>query len=285
MKFAVGMLAFSLVVFASNGFAGAQPVCGTQTTSLGDSYNYCVHTGNRQKTQDVVYYFHGLWGNARQFFDQRRDTSWVLKRWAQLGYEPSVVTISFGEIWLLVNNQKFPLLPVFQNEMMPFLEGQVGGLGSGRRLLMGESMGGFNASQASLQLPAIFSKVALLCPALTVIGPYSSEADIDKYIARTKALRSRVNLMLGISREVFADEADWQNHNPFNLLTRYSGLIRPVFFVSTGLQDEFGFQEGSAEFVKAAQAVGMSATWSPLAGGHCKYNREAVAQFFLSRTR
>lgn len=285
MKIAVGMLAFSLMVFASDGFAGTQPVCGTKETSLGDSYSYCIQTGNRAKTQDVVYFFHGLWGNARQFFEQRRDTAWVLKRWAQLGYEPSIVTVSFGEIWLLVNNDKFPLIPLFQNEMMPFLEGQLGGLGNGRRLLMGESMGGFNASQAALQLPATFAKVALLCPALTVIGPYSSQAEIDQYISRTKALRSRVDLMLGISREVFADDTDWQNHNPFNLLQRYSSMIKPVFFVSTGLQDEFGFQEGSAEFAKAAQGQGFSATWVPLAGRHCKYNREALAQFFLSRVR
>lgn len=283
MKKTMWLITLLLVASASEAGAKAAPTCATREISAGYTYEYCIRTGDRSKNEDIVYFFHGLWGNARSWFVAGTRTQLLEKRWAELGYNPTVVTISFGEIWLLVNTEEHPLLSALQNEMMPFLESQVGGIRQGRRHLIGMSMGGFNSAQASLQLPGSFSRVALLCPAITTVGPYSSAQDIERYIQRTKAQRSRVELMLDISRDFFKDQAEWDRHDPLLLLGRYSGAVKPTYLVSTGLQDEFGFQEGSAEFVKQAKAVAMKARWVPVQGGHCAFDRESVARFIADK--
>lgn len=273
------MLSFALVSVQGQ----AAQTCGTKEISAGYSYDYCIQTTDRTKTQDVVYFFHGLGGNARTWFTQTQGTQWIEKKWSSQGYQPTIITISFGEIWLLVNNEEFPLITAFRDEMMPFLEGQIGGLGKGRRLLMGQSMGGFNSVQASLQMPGTFLKVVLMCPAITTVGPFDPPEAIERYIIRTKALRSRVNMMLDISREFFKTQEDWQRHDPLLLIKTFDPSIKQVYLVSTGMKDEFGFQEGSAEFVKAAKTQGVIASWLPVQGGHCVFDRDAVARFIWNQ--
>lgn len=278
-------IAFLLNFLALSVSANSEPVCGERALRNGLSFEYCIRMTDRTKTEDIVYFFHGLGGNAQTWFTQTEGTKWIDRHWAHKGYKPTVVTLSFGEAWLLVNTEEYPLLPAFASEIMPFLEGQVGGLRGGRRLLMGQSMGGFNSVQASLQLPGVFNRVALMCPAITTVGPYDSQEQIEDYIARTGARRDWVNLMLGISREFFRSDEEWSRHNPFTLLQSYSHAVKPVFLVSTGVRDEFGFQEGSALFVRDAANAGFFATWIPVPGGHCLFDRSAVATFMLEGRR
>jgi pimeloyl-ACP methyl ester carboxylesterase len=276
-------LFFALLFVLASSLSFANPLdhtCGTETI-YGISFKYCMNHVDRQQTRDIVYFFHGLQGNAESWFT-RTEGATVANYWSRNGYEPTVVTVSFGGAWLLVNNDRFPLLPFFKNQMMPFLEQQVGGLKDGRRLLIGASMGGFNASQASLQLPGDFKKVALLCPAITTIGPYSSPQEVAAYIKRTGANPVYVRLTLGISKKIFEDEADWENHNPLNLLKRYPATAeKPAFFVSVGMKDDFGFQEGSEAFAKEAQLNSYITQWVPVAGGHCQFDVIATADFIM----
>lgn len=280
-----GWALFSAFIFSTVfAVAGTPPVCGEKEISAGYSYTYCIRQGNRNQNKDVVFFLHGLGGNARTWFTQTQGTQWIEKKWAEKGYRPTIVTVSFGEIWLLVNTPEYPLISAFKDEMMPFLESKIGGLAGGRRLLMGQSMGGFNSVQASLQLPGAFTKVVLMCPAITTVGPFDPPSAIDDYIQRTGANRSRVNLMLSISAEFFRSEDQWMAHEPFHLLQQYAGP-KPVFLVTTGLQDEFGFQEGSEVFASQARVLDFSATWVPLPGPHCVFDRAAVANFILDGRR
>ena len=280
-------LAIALLVFSSLGHAqdSAEPSyqsdysCGTES-QLGFTFNYCIRNVDRTKTQDIIYFFHGLMGNEETWFTQKMGTGMLERKWHFRGYDPTIVTISFGEVWLLVNNNKYPLIPYFKDVIMPFLEKKVGGLGKGKRMLIGQSMGGFNAAQASLQLPNVFSKVALLCPAITTVGPFSSQQDIDAYITRTGAIPSRVKLMLSISHQVFVNQRDCDKHDPLNLLGLYRAN-NPEFYVSTFLQDDFEFQEGSEEFVNAGKKVGFKTQWVPVPGGHCNFDRRTAANFIM----
>lgn len=250
-------------------------------TAQGVPFNYCYRNADATNNDDIIYFFHGLDGSAESWFTQCLGTLMVQKWWQLKGYKPRIVTISFGKQWLLVNNERFPLLPLFTNSIMPFLENKIGGLRQGHRHLIGESMGGFNAVEVALKKPGLFSRVALLCPAIPTIGPFSSPQEIENYIDRTGADRSLVQRMLKISQAVFVNNADWERHNPLTLIKKYHSSKRSKFLVSTGLWDNYGFQEGSAVFSRLANANSFYSIWIPVPGGHCNFNRYSTANFIM----
>ena len=91
-----------------------------------------------------------------------------------------------------------------------------------------------------------------------------------------------VNLALNISRQVFENQTDWDNHDPLKLLAKYpADAVKPKFYVSTGTSDEFGFQEGSAVFVVKALENAYEAQWTPVSGGHCIFDRLGTANFIM----
>ncbi|HWU42898.1 MAG TPA: alpha/beta hydrolase-fold protein [Bdellovibrio sp.] len=249
-------------------------------TQQGLTFKYCIRHVDRSKNQDVIYFFHGLMGDEETWFTQTYGTGMLERKWHWRGYDPTIVTISFGEVWLLVDNHRFPLIPYFKHIIVPLLEKKIGGLGQGRRMAIGESMGGFNAVEAALKIPNFFSKVALLCPAITTVGPFSSEQEIQAYIDRTKAVPDRVRLALSISKQVFINEDDWMKHDPLRILRLYHGH-KPNFYVSTGMQDDFGFQEGSEQFASLGKTDGYKTQWVPVAGGHCNFDRRTTADFIM----
>lgn len=254
--------------------------CGSETAK-GFDFTYCYRNAEATNNDDIVYFFHGLGGNAETWFTQCLGTLMVQKWWQIKGYKPRIVTISFGKQWLLVNNERFPLLPLFSNSIMPFLEKKMGGLRGGHRHLIGESMGGFNAAEVALKKPGLFSRVALLCPAITTINPFSSREEIERYIERTGASRNLVQRMLQISQSVFINKADWEKHNPLALIRNYHSSKRSKFYVSTGLWDGYGFQEGSEIFSRLANANSFFSIWVPVPGGHCNFNRFITANFIM----
>ncbi|KYG65294.1 hypothetical protein AZI87_12115 [Bdellovibrio bacteriovorus] len=254
--------------------------CGTDS-ARGIEFKYCYRKSSATNNDDIVYFFHGLYGSEKSWHRQFWGTWFIQKWWYFRGYQPRVVSISFGPKWLLVNNKKYPLLPLFTQEIMPMMEKRMGGLRRGKRHVIGQSMGGFNATQIALRNPGMFSRVALLCPAITHIGPYDSEKDIHKYVARTGAKLRLVKKMLNISRSIFLNKQDWDLHNPFNLLKKYNSSKRAKFYLSTGMIDGYGFQEGSKDFYDMAHGKSFLSRWVPVPGGHCNFNRKNTAYFIM----
>lgn len=244
-------------------------------------FRYCYRDLNTTNSQDIIYFFHGLDGSEETWFTQYLGTLIIQKWWKWWGYRPRIVTVSFGPQWLLVNNQRFPLLPLFTKKIMPFLEGKIGGLKNGRRHLIGQSMGGFNAAEVSLKSPGLFSRVALLCPAISTVGPFSSSREIEDYIERTGASRELVKKMLTISRSVFLNQEDWNRHDPLLLLKNYRSPLKPKFYVSVGLEDGYGFQEGAGVFYALAKTRAFLSKWWPVPGGHCSFSRKGTAHFIM----
>jgi S-formylglutathione hydrolase FrmB len=254
--------------------------CSTETL-IGVSFKYCFKRGDQAGiNQDIVYFLHGLEGNEKTWFSQKAGTAYIDHLWSKWGYNPSVVTISFGDAWILVNNPRFQLLSFFKKVVMPFLESKVGFLGQGRRILVGQSMGGLNAAIASLKSPGLFSKVALLCPAITNVGPFSSQQEIENYIERTGANPKRVNLMLTLSKKIFVNPLDWQNHDPLHLLKKYQGT-KSKYYISTGVIDDYGFEEGTELFTRFSRQKGFHTWWVPAPGVHCDFDRPTTARFIM----
>lgn len=255
-------------------------ICGSEELQ-GGSFRYCFRDPEGVNHSDIVYFFHGLGGSEKTWHRQFLGTRMIQDWWTLRGYRPRVVSVSFGSQWLMVDNKRYPLITYFTKVIMPFLEKKMGGLRGGRRHIIGQSMGGFNGAELALKKPGMFSRVALLCPAIATVGPYSSDREIEDYIERTGARRRLVNKMLRISRSVFIDKKDWDNHDPLRLMKNYSSSKKPRFYVSVGTSDGYGFQEGSRVFTQRASAFSFLFNWVPVPGGHCNFKRIGTANFIM----
>lgn len=246
------------------------------------SWKFCVYTETGSRNQDVLYYFHGRGLDEKAWGDDGYYTGMVRKAWQAHGAgAPTVIAISFGKDWLLVPKNKSPysgLLDAFTAAVVPTMEARIGGV-KGRRILLGESMGGFNGTAVALRT-TLFAKAALLCPPMTTLSPFATEAEIVAFIERTKASPEKVRGAIQLSRAFLPEPADYDAASPLQLAEKASSATPPLY-VSCGSYDEYGFFEGAERFAATARARGTKVAWRPLQGGHCAVDIESVAAFLL----
>lgn len=272
-----------LIVNISTAHTASSHTCGKDIAG-GVEYRWCIDrplVGNN----DVLYYLHGGGGNETSW-TTATDNLEIQKEWDfSHSKSPTVITVSFGASWLLTEVAKPDnpaLFPIFTDDIMSHLESKLG-TPVGKRLLKGESMGGFNASQLWLKKPNSFSRVALVCPGISTIGPYSSKMAIAEFLDRNKPYidLARVNELLEWTKWEFPTVQSWVDHDPLALIQ--NGAKRSAeLYVSCGEQDEYGFFEGAGKFSDLASVTGANVKWDPMAGGHCVSNAKAIADF-LSR--
>ena len=135
-------------------------------TPVYEPLNFCVYTWPGSKNPDILYYFHGGGGSAKQWGQMKEYYS----LWKKLGIDPpTVVTYSLGPFWLMKGSksEQGTRMHWFLKEFIPAVENLVGfDQKKGFRHLEGVSMGAANAFLVSLNGPALFEKVALNCPAI-----------------------------------------------------------------------------------------------------------------------
>jgi pimeloyl-ACP methyl ester carboxylesterase len=280
----VGILFFSGSVSASFAQTATptpafpQVTC-TQSSGGGFWYDYCIHKVATSTNPDVLYYLHGLNGSQYEW----EDGPFYSQIYALWGNQaPTVVSITYGSIWLLAQTNGSGLSGLYDNFVNTALPGieTANSLHPRRRLLFGLSMGGFNAAELYLKNPTLFAEVALACPAITTVGPYDGSNAIDDYIHRTHASAGDVDEAIYVSESYFPTEADWLKAAPLTLVNNVNASFPPLY-VSGGLQDQYGFFEGASQFVSAVNAHGGKANWNPLQGGHCTFDWQGTALFFL----
>lgn len=276
----IQVFAFSEQDFSSN---GSKVWCDSQTASE-INFKFCIYDPQKnKKSNDIIYFFHGLDGNEKTWFTQFLGTRLIHNLWRHWGYHPRIITVSFGPRWILANNERYGYLHFLRTYVMPLLERKIGGLNGGQRHLIGQSMGGFNAAEISLKFPGLFSRVALLCPAITSIGPYSDDKEIEKYVKRTGADRNLVYDLIQIGREFFTDQEDWENNNPLSLIRHYKAPKKSKYFISVGVEDGYGFYEGSKKFKIMAKLKRFSSKMITVPGDHCNFSRSGAARFILNK--
>ena len=284
-KFDLKIMFFVIsLIFTQSAFAVSpelQIQCGHDEQD-GIGWNYCDHQLAGSTSQDVLYYFHGLYGSELEW-----QNSLVLdETYAAWGLSaPRVITISYGTVWLLAEKNEGQASGLYEHLVhtaLPYLEKQLH-VNPVHRLLMGASMGGFNASQVYLKNPELFYKVALACPAITSVSPYASSDEISSYISRTGALNSYVDTALRLSSIYFPSPESWSQSDPIELAKQRVTEKFPDLFVSGGTEDEFGFQEGGKIFAETVALKGAKATWTALPGLHCTYDVSGTAQFLISK--
>lgn len=261
---------------------GFETRCGNAQTE-DRAYSWCIHNDPQSTNPHVLYYLHGLGGSEKNWknlnaYQQLRG------EWKRQGYPlPTVVSVSFGKAWLLTQvprGDRKGLYDLFIQNILPELEKSLPRPFS-KRFLMGESMGGFNSSQLLLKNGSLFTRVALLCPAIPTLSPYASEKEVDEFLQRNQPYVDPylVGWMRAWGQQEFPTAQDWNQHDPIALSSRLTPQS-PRLYVSCGKRDEFGFFEGSDLFARNAFEQNVRVRWVPLPGEHCVIDPVSVAHFF-----
>ncbi len=245
------------------------------------TWKYCITTTRDSTSGDVMFEFHGLAGSENSWISHKRNIA-IRQAWQDLHLQaPTVVSLSFGPVWLLAEKNsavKSGLYEEFRDVIYPRINQKLGVL-KGKRLIIGASMGGFNASQIYLKNPSLFSKYLLECPIMTDITPYSSSADIQSYIDRNHASKLRVDTMLTISKEYFPTDKDYATAWQLKLAPILLSPLSPPAHMSCGDQDPYGIYNSVSQFKDIAISKGVNIQWQSMSGGHCVVDAVAIAKF------
>jgi enterochelin esterase-like enzyme len=273
-----------------NFLTASQPPTSTQppaiqsecarTTLNNQSFGWCLTPTDREKNPNVIYFFHGLTLNEHRW-DTAQFTQDMVSIWKSQGLTPpTVVTVSFGPVWLLTEVPgSARLYDLFVQQIMPYFENIIGPVTSDQRIVLGESMGGFNAGQLLVKNPELFSKFALQCPAITPVGPFDKDSETLQFISQSGAEPFHVLLTKIIGMWTFKNEANWLNHAPLVL-----ALNRPSFenqvYLSCGTADEFGFEVGTGQLYNELRNKTEGIQYELIQGGtHSTVDAQKMANF------
>jgi enterochelin esterase-like enzyme len=242
---------------------------------------FCINKAAQGVNGDVVYHLHGRNMDERVWNDDSYLTAMLQAHWQEAAVRPpTVVTVSYGPVWLLVPKGQLKDSGLLEDFMqrLPDIEAVVGK--PRRRLLLGESMGGLNALILGLTQHTHFAKVAALCPGVYADSPFSPFATLKAGAERTGANPKIIFGIVQLAKAHFADESEWNRASPLQLIER-AGAHFPNLFLSCGLYDAYGNYEGTQRLAKRAAQLGVNVEWHPIYGGHCATDIASVGNFLL----
>lgn len=268
MRFSIFPFVAVLSLFCWTSQAQSSKTCGQ---SIGKLWKYCLFTSTQStKADDFVYYFHRAGSD---------ETSWesfayyLNKVWGA-ARTPTVIAVSYGEAWLLTEPNSSPqsgLLKHFVEQVIPEIEQHIIGRAPKQRMLVGLSMGGFNATGLILHYPNLFSRAALLCPGYIDFNPYDGDAAIQDYIKRTNADKGSVNDLVQFIQSYYPDAKSWNSESPLLVAKKYLTKSSPSLFIVDGVDDYFGFYPGAKKFSELAKDQGVQAEFNDdMTLGHCE---------------
>lgn len=253
---------------------------------------YCIHRPTGSSNADVLFYLHGAGGSHQTWNETAYYPQQLREQWDARGAQaPTVVSVSYGPVWLLAaanTSARSGLLARFTQKTLPLLERLLDGV-RGRRLLLGESMGGFNSLQLGLKTE-LFEKVAALCAPVSSVNPFATEKEIEAFIQSSRAwsyfhdsnnniVRNSVHRSIQIAQMFFPTLEDWSGADPLLLATRE--YRRTSFYLAVGFYDPYAAYEGNLKLSQALQANGYSVQWRPQWGGHCAIDIPSLADWIV----
>jgi pimeloyl-ACP methyl ester carboxylesterase len=264
---------------------GSQKVAFTPAHSqhfTSGNLNYTVYRAENGVSGDVIYHLHGRNLDASVWNDDTYFTSQVQAYWQKSSIKPpTVVVVSYGPVWLLTpkNSQvENGLLDDFIARL-PEIESKVGK--PGRRILLGESMGGLNVLILGLSRPEMFSKIASLCPGVYLESPFSDYSTLRAAMKRTGADPKITYGVTQLAMKYVSNNEEWNAINPISLIER-ADQSYPELYLSCGLYDKYGNFEGTEALANLAMKRGVKTTWHPIYGGHCAVDVASLADFLSS---
>lgn len=264
---------------------GAQKVSfvrSTESCSYAGRMKYCIYKAASGTNGDVIYHMHGRNLDERIWNDDTYWTSMVQSEWQRSEAKPPiVVTISYGDTWLLAPKGKATDSGLLEDFIanLPTLEAKTGR--PKRRILLGESMGGLNVLVAGLSYPSQFAKIASLCPGVYATSPFDTLTKMRNALERTGADPKIAFGLWAWSKKIVVNETEWQRVSPLALIQQ-AGPNYPAMYLSNGLYDRYGNFEGTQKLANDAQKRGVQTQWHPLYGGHCAIDVPSLARFLAS---
>jgi len=250
----------------------------------GRGYSYCLYRARAGTNGGLVYHFHGRNSDARGWNDGDFYTGQIQAYWQDHAQKPPVVvSVSMGPVWLLMHktaNARSGWLDVFEQQIMQEVEARTGK--PRYRMLLGASMGGFNALLSALNGRVRFDRALALCPPLYTLSPWATLSELRGLQARTSA---DPRLLLGLwwlARDYVQSADDWRELSVFRLLERRDPATTAPLYLSCGLYDPYGNYEGVEAFAKRAAERKLPVTFRPLYGGHCAVDVSSVAELLLT---
>jgi pimeloyl-ACP methyl ester carboxylesterase len=260
-----------LILHSPHAKADYQEKCEQATKPI--KYDYCSLVEPSSRSFNVIFYFHGSGGNAKE---ASKIFPKYLGYWQSHGLEiPTVISVSFGTNWYLVPKSAFApssgLLEVVTDHLMNDLEARILGRTATSRTVVGVSMGGVNAALLSLtdrpHLP--IAKVAMLAPGLVDLSPWASDQQISDY---AKEYGSDQDLLIHIgklSQSLVSSEAEWMAISPLVRIT--TPPQSPLqLFVMGNIEDK-NFYHGAERFADEAKKSIPLVDWVPWPGGHSHF--------------
>lgn len=258
-----------------------KPVAGLPTRCFREAaWAVCVHEPPDADPNHLLIHFHGRRGNETWWNDAEAYSGALYGVWRAQGLEPPIVaSVSFGPLWLLVNEaSEGPTLSQFEREVLQRIEASLR-QPVVRRSVVGESMGGVNALMVGVRSER-FQKAAALCPPLYEASPTTSPLEIPSLARQLGLSASQALLITGLARRLYPDESVWRASDPLQAL---KAPPRTAFYVTCGATDPWRCMPGATRFSDAVERLGGSVEWVPRSGGHCDVDVESLARFLVPR--
>lgn len=247
----------------------------------GEHWRYCVYTTDNHQDDVYLYVLHGKDMSEEYWNDSSQYPAQIQKYWQEQSMRPpKVITISYGPLWFItpkMTKKDTGLLENFRNEVFQTIEKRLGE--PKYRMLVGDSMGGINTLTLTFYMGELFQRVAVLCPPLYDLSPFSSWSDIWEFIKKTGARPKSMMTVFTVARVLFTNDDEWKKFSSIELMRQADAKKLPTMYVSSGLYDEFGNYDGVLELVSEAQKKGVNLQWRPLFGGHCAADIPSLAEF------
>lgn len=279
-KIALAVLFLPLTLFAQTIETDITQTCFGRTVER--PWPFCLTKPKVRQSPDILYFIHGANDNEKTWFEDYRD---IRDAWRARGKAmPTVISFTFAPVWLTVFKNGYKtsgLLQWIPEQMMPWLEAQVGGLGQGgHRMILSKSMGGFNATQFAFHYPKLFSRVAMISPAILQHTPFDLKA-LPEFIKRTGATKTKAFWTSVLFRSFFPTAEVWAKTAPYYAGADQLNAKTPELYISAGDKDTWGFFEGAKHFAERAKANGVrKVVWDLIPGGtHHEYDADSVAEF------
>ncbi len=267
------------VLLSFHGYARTTHTCisGAQESSQGRmlKYNACLTRDDSVAQDQLLYYFPGWREDEEAWFESSMGKD-IRRFWVERsGRTLPVITFSMGSETNIARDD-WPSLTLAQ--VLPEIERRFG-VNPSKRLVLGKSLGGWNALQLVMADQDYFQRIGLICPAVMPVHPWSSEQEIDSYRERSGVRRVVLKFVLKRMRKHYERYSNFQPFDPYLHLKNRLDASAPSFFISANREDEFGFQVGGQDLKNMLVSSGIDVKWRLHEGSHCEVDAGAVAEF------